>query len=1079
MIKNKFKRTLFSIIAIAVIFSAYHNAYSQFGKNKVQYKVYDWKYIQSTHFDIYFSQGGYELAQYTASVAESSLVSLSKNLDHNISNRIPIVVFNSHNDFQQNNVLDEFMPEGVGGVTELFKNRVLIPFEGNYEQFRHVIHHELLHAFMNDMFYGGSIQNVISKNITLNIPIWFSEGMAEYQSLNGLDKATDMYIRDAILNNNLPPIEYCNGYLAYRGGQSFLSFIADTYGDYKMGELMNNIQALNDVDAALKETFKINSEQLSEKWIKSLKKTHWPEIAIREDVKDIAKMLTDHTKDGGFYNVAPTISPKGDKFAFISNRNDFFSVYLADVRTGNILDKVIEGNNTNNFEELQILTPGLTWSPDGKDLAISVKAGDKDAIFVIDVDNGDENQLPVHLNSISYVKWSPFKNIIAFVGTDSKQSDIYTYDISKNKLTNLTNDIFSDFAPTWSPDGKYIYFSSDRGKYLNQEDVPPDFKMSNHDVNSKDIYRITVENGFIERMSNTKDTKNGYVTFSEDGKKVLYVSDRNGISNIYYGQFDSSGKYSEKPITNSISPIDQLSLSKDTKKLLFVSLNEGGYDIYSMDNPFDKKVDFDTLPPTEFVKKKLDVKKNLVLDSKTLEKLSDSALSVKDSLSSDSTKNIVKSQSDTTGNRQKTDSLSIYGSNIKLKLNTKKNPNQKYLDNFDSLYASNSNFKIDNQTNSDGSFKINNYKVKFTPDLVYGNAIYSSYYGVQGVATIALSDMLGNHRIVFLTSMVIDLKNSDYAVAYQYLPKRIDYGVELYHTARFVLYDKGLGAGSELYRYRTFGTNFNLSYPINRFRRIDAGVSFMSITRENLDNTDEEINRKYLVVPSLSFVFDNTLSGYLYPERGTRYNITTLLSPNLGNGSQSSEFYSVMGDLRKYYKLGENYSFAMRLNSGASFGRNPQKFYLGGVDNWINWQFENNRIPFGESIDNYAFATLVTPLRGFNYNAETGSKYALVNMELRFPIFKYLILGALPLGFQNIMGNIFLDAGSAWNDTKSLQLISKSNSGSAISNDLLLAPGVGARIVFLGFPVRLDVAWRYNLQRFSDPMYMFSLGLDY
>ena len=285
--------------------------------------MFDWKFIQSKHFDVYFSQGGYELAQYTAVVAESSLVSLSKNLDHNISDRIPIVVFNSHNEFQQNNVLDEFLPEGVGGVTELFKNRVLIPFEGNYEQFRHVIHHELLHAFMNDMFYGGSIQNVISKNITLNIPLWFSEGMAEYQSLNGLDKATDMYIRDAILNNNLPPIEYNNGYLAYRGGQSFLSFIADTYGDYKMGELMNNIQSLNDVDAALKETFKLNTEQLSEKWIKSLKKTHWPEIAVREDVKDIAKMLTNHTLDGGFYNVAPTISPKGDKFAFISNRNDF------------------------------------------------------------------------------------------------------------------------------------------------------------------------------------------------------------------------------------------------------------------------------------------------------------------------------------------------------------------------------------------------------------------------------------------------------------------------------------------------------------------------------------------------------------------------------------------------------------------------------------------------------------------------------------------------------------------------------------------------------------------------------------
>jgi outer membrane protein assembly factor BamA len=355
--------------------------------------------------------------------------------------------------------------------------------------------------------------------------------------------------------------------------------------------------------------------------------------------------------------------------------------------------------------------------------------------------------------------------------------------------------------------------------------------------------------------------------------------------------------------------------------------------------------------------------------------------------------------------------------------------------------------------------------------------MYSSYYGVQGVATISLSDMLGNHRITFLTSMVIDLKNSDYAIGYQYLPKRIDYGVELYHTARFVLYDKGLGFGSELYRYRTIGANVNMSYPINKFRRLDAGLSFMSITRENLDNAAEPSQKKYYFVPSFTMAFDNALYGYIYPEKGSRYYLTTLLSPRLGE--ESSEFFSFIADFRKYFKLGENYSFAMRFNGGASFGKNPQKFYLGGIDNWINWQFENSTIPFGESIDNYAFASIITPLRGYNFNVKEGSKFALANLELRFPIFKYLILGALPLGFQNIMGCIFLDAGSAWNDTKSLKFTKQNISGNTVTKDLLLAPGFGSRIIFLGFPVRFDVAWRYNLQKFSDPMYMFSLGLDY
>ncbi len=1075
--RNNIKKIRFGyIIAIlSLFFFSAGNLYPQFGKNKVQYKEFNWQFIQSKHFDVYFSQGGYELAQYAAVTAESSLVSLSKSLDYNLSNRIPIIVFNSHNEFQQNNVIDEFLPEGVGGVTELFKNRVLVPFEGNYEQFRHVIHHELTHGFLNDMFYGGSIQNIISKNISLNVPLWFNEGMAEIQSLNGLDKATDIFIRDAILNNYLPPIDYNDGYLAYRGGQSFFAFLNDQYGEYKLGELMSNIRGLNDIEEAFKETYKMPLDKLSEKWLREVKKEHYPEVAIREDIKDFAKMLTDHTKNGGSYNISPVISPKGDKFAYISNMSDYFAVYLADANTGLTLDKIIDGNITSDFEELQVLTPGLSWSPDGRKIAISVKSGDKDAIFIIDVKSGDETKLPIELNSISYVKWSPFPDKIAFIGTNSHQSDLYTYDIKTRKLKNLTDDIFSEYIPSWTPDGKHIYFSSDRAQYVTKESIPENFKMWNHDPDYKDVYRIEVETGKIDRITNSYDVKNQYVNFSEDGKKILYVSDRNGISNIYYGQYDSAGNYSERPITNSLNSIDQISLSKDGKKVLFVSLNEGGYDIFSLDNPFDRKIDYDTLPLTQFEKKRTQRLEYLAkLDS--AKKHSDTLNIAQDSTGADSL-NVALNRDTVLNNNKSSDTLKLYGSDIKIKLKDIGDIRKRDILNTDSIYSSNENFKIKGNTNDDGSFRVNKYKIKFSPDLVYGNAIYSSYYGVQGLAQIALSDMLGNHRITLLTSMVIDLKNSDYAVAYQYLPKRIDYGFEMYHTARFVLYDRGLGSGNELYRYRTIGGNVNMSYPIDRFNRIDGGISLMSITRENLDDQTEDLQRKYLTVPSLSFVHDNSLWGYLAPEKGVRYNITALASPYLG--SQSSEFYSLIGDFRKYFKLGEGYSFAVRISGGTSLGKNPQKFYLGGTENWINWDFENSTVPFGESIDNFVFASLITPLRGFNYNARTGSKYALMNLELRFPIFRYLILGALPLGFQNIMGSIFLDAGSAWNDTKKLQFINKSESGKIISNDLLLAPGVGTRIVLFGFPVKMDVAWQYNLQKFSAPMYMFSLGLDY
>ncbi|KXK47418.1 MAG: Tol biopolymer transport system [Chlorobi bacterium OLB5] len=209
-----------TLIFVILVFSG-NSVYTQFGQNKVQYKVFDWKYIQSQHFDIYFAQGGEYIAQFTAVAAESSLVSLENNIGYGIKNRIPILVYNSHNEFQQTNAIDVYLSEGIGGVTELFKNRIVVPFEGDYEKFRHVIHHELLHAYMNDLYYGGSLQNIISQNIALQFPGWFSEGMAEYQSIGGMDKANDMFMRDAVIYDYMPPLDYVDGYLAYRGGQSF------------------------------------------------------------------------------------------------------------------------------------------------------------------------------------------------------------------------------------------------------------------------------------------------------------------------------------------------------------------------------------------------------------------------------------------------------------------------------------------------------------------------------------------------------------------------------------------------------------------------------------------------------------------------------------------------------------------------------------------------------------------------------------------------------------------------------------------------------------------------------------------
>ncbi len=152
-------------IIVAALAIALDVAPAQFGQNTVQYDRYQWQYLQTTYFDIYFYGDDLVLPEYVSQVAEEAYRQISDRLNWQIQKRISIMVYQSHSDFQQTNVTFSYMVEGIGGVTELFKNRVVVPFEGSYADFHHVIRHELVHAVINDMVYGGNIQSLVNGTI--------------------------------------------------------------------------------------------------------------------------------------------------------------------------------------------------------------------------------------------------------------------------------------------------------------------------------------------------------------------------------------------------------------------------------------------------------------------------------------------------------------------------------------------------------------------------------------------------------------------------------------------------------------------------------------------------------------------------------------------------------------------------------------------------------------------------------------------------------------------------------------------------------------------------------------------------
>ncbi|MEG8945960.1 peptidase MA family metallohydrolase [Rosettibacter firmus] len=1053
--------------------------FAQFGQNRVQYKNHEWFYIQTKHFDIYFAKGGERIAEFTAAVAEDALLKLQQDFNYEINNRIILVVYNSHNDFQETNITDEYLGQGVGGFTEPFKNRVVFPFEGSYEKFRHVIHHELVHAVMQDMYFGGSIQNVISKGITLQLPHWFMEGSAEYFS-QGWETYTDMFIRNAIISESLPDINQLTGYLGYRGGQSVFKYIADTYGRQKLGELINKIQGLGSLESALKSSIGIDFEELNERWKKSLKKEYWPDIAKYQDPDEFAKRLTDNKKSYGFYNTSPAISPQGDKIAFISDRDIFLDVYIMDAITGKVIKKIVESGKTTDFEELTVLHPLITWSPDNIRIALSTKKAGYDVITIINTNNQESYDLPFKFDGIESVDWSRDGDKLVFNAHNSIQSDIYIYNFKTNELINITNDIFSDTDPVWTPDSKKIIFASDRGDITNPSLLNSDFLMSNHNYKQLDLYAIDVETRVITRITDWQLSNERFPVVSPDGKEILFISDQNGINNIYKKSIEILNSPDNKslteikafPITNSLSEISQPSITYDGKKLVFTALYKLGYNIFMLNNPFEMNPIADSLEPTKYMtllKTKKDTTPALFTSEKDTTKI-------------DSIKIASRTESE-----EKADSTSIEGRKFFVgqyighkedQKDSTKTDYSRYIfgatdEESDSARIAKRNQLFTEKLDEKGNFLVNRYKVNFSPDLIYANAGYSTLYGLQGTTILAFSDILGNHRLIGITSLQIDIKNSDYGLAYYYLEKRLDFGIEGFHTARF-LYRTSF-FGYDLYRFRNFGLVTSFSYPFNRFYRLDGSLSLMSVTAENLDNIFEPIDKSTYLVPALSFVHDNTLDGYTSPIEGTRYNLTVFGDPGLSRKQQS--FYSINYDYRKYYRFFFDYSFAVRLSGGYSGGANPQRFFIGGTENWINRSFATQDIPIQNASD-FAFLSPAMPLRGYDYAEQIGTKYSLLNLELRMPLIRYLVTGPLPLLFQNILGVAFLDAGSAWNNTQKLKLFGRNQENSLITQDLLIGTGFGFRIYML-FLWKIDIAWKWNLDKFSTPRYYISIGMDF
>jgi hypothetical protein len=175
----------------------------------------------------------------------------------------PIILYANHPDFQQTTAIDGEISVGTGGITEGLKNRVVMPVMETNQTTRHVLGHELVHAFQYHMLLGRDSSNF--ENIG-NMPLWMIEGMAEYLSLGKKDAYTAMWMRDAYLNHDIPTVEELttgNKYFPYRYGEAFWSFLGSTYGDTIIVPFFKNTARFG-LQYGIRRTFGYDDKTLSQ-----------------------------------------------------------------------------------------------------------------------------------------------------------------------------------------------------------------------------------------------------------------------------------------------------------------------------------------------------------------------------------------------------------------------------------------------------------------------------------------------------------------------------------------------------------------------------------------------------------------------------------------------------------------------------------------------------------------------------------------------------------------------------------------------------------------------------------------------
>ena len=1099
-------RILITIYGLGV-FSLSHGQQARevFGKNRIQYKQFNWTYLSSENFDVYYYDDRRKVATDAIQYLEGEFDRVTDLIGYPPYLKTKVFLYNSITDLQQSNMGLNNTQFNVGGETEFIKPIVEIAHPGNLDEFKEELIYKMADLMVNEMMFGGSLKDMFQNAVLLNLPDWFINGASRYVA-KGWNAEMDDYVRQLVRSKKINKALRFTGNESALVGQSIWNYIVEKYGKSSISNILNYTRVIRNEQKSVLITLGVTFKQLMADWQRYYSDMEQKVSLSYLPPADSNKFSPSHHRSIVYTTVK--ISPDGKKIAYAENDRGRFVVKVKLLESGRETT-ILNGGNRVIKQDVDFRVPLLSWADQNTLGVIGIKNGEY--VFWL-YDLSTRSKLPRQLDKFSNIRSFDFSGNgrLAILSADAGgQNDLFLISSRTDRTKRLTNDIYDDLDPSFIPNSNSIVFSSNR----TTDTVNTIVKGYQRLTSNYNLYAYHLDTTANVVAHITKTLSKDFYPKAIDQDNFFYLSDQRGIVNLF--KFNRiTGIYSQ--ITNFNTSIKEYDLDFYTRSLALVMDKNLSEDIFIMPNfNYDRQVFTPSTRRKEVQLAKVvsEKRKQENVKSMTIKELINSRLrEKKDTASATEIKPII--QKDSTGQNKSIDTEDYSFDATEIKKDTIVTPvvQEKSVNTEDYAFDDDSDknratetfltryMKARETTRLTGPFP---YEPRFSYENLITSFVVDPLRGFSVKLEAQMNDMLQNFRLYGGLQTAFDWKSGDIFGEIQYLPHLVDYSIRI---DRKVIYWDGLANEYQTENYQKYSwqrIELGASLPLSVKARVTlkpfAGyTSYVDRGSINFPATPPTFlpgQQQFYAGSKAELVYDNSITTGLNIIEGSRGKINFVHNEAMGN--KNASFSQVSIDLRHYQKIYKEIVFAVRGFAGTFFGNSPKKYVLGGMDNWFGNRFNDQGTgnPLASSGTNFnnnlVFTEFATSLRGFDYATLYGNSVALANAELRVPLIRALSGGPIASNFfRNMQLTAFYDIGSSWtgrvpvnsqNSVRTRQVNEGPFKVDLIEylNPWLYSYGFGFRSMMLGYYMKFDLAWPVENYTVKDPRVSVTLGFDF